>query len=224
MHIICIKNAKNPKLRSLNNLILQPIYFAPVIQYVALASAEELTYEIEDNFQKQTYRNRCYIYGANGVQLLTVPILHTRTDRNRRTRDVKIDHSFSWEKLHIKSLQSAYRSSPFFEYYEDDILSLYHKKHRYLLDLNFETIALIADCLQLENNYKKTNQYQFQQNSPDYRSLANAKSKQIYNLAKYKQVFDDKHGFISNLSILDLLFNEGTNALTYLESQNCSEL
>lgn len=202
-------------------MIVQPAYFAPVIQYVALVSTEDLIYEVEDNFQKQTYRNRCYIYGANGKQLLTVPIVHSGSDKNRKTRDIKIDHSFNWKNLHIKSLQAAYRSSPYFEYYEDEILSIYRKKHIFLLDLNFDCIEVIAECLQLEHNCNKSKKYQLDTNPIiDLRNLVNAKSKQEYLLKNYKQVFDNKYGFISNLSILDLLFNEGTNALHYLEDHN----
>ncbi len=201
-------------------LLLQPTYFAPIVQYIALSQNDEVKYEIEDNYQKQTYRNRCYIYGANGKQMLNIPIVHTKINLRKKTKDVKIDYSFPWSKLHIKTLQTAYRSSPYFEFYEDEILAVFNKKYKYLLDLNFETIQVIADCLQLERAFKKTTEYKLNYTDLiDLRYLANAKSKREFTLKKYTQVFGDRHGYISNLSILDLLFNEGTNALQYLEEQ-----
>ena len=200
-------------------MIVQPTLFSPVMQYVVLANAESIVFEMEDNFQKQTYRNRYVIYGANGKQVLTVPIIHPKKGSKAKTRDIKIDYQSDWHKLHIRSLQSAYRSSPFYEFYEDEILPVFYKKHTYLLDLNFDSIETIGGCLQEHFKFQKTIEYQqeidFEQ---DYRFLANAKSSKKFPLQKYKQVFDDKYGFISNLSILDLLFNEGPNTFMYLES------
>lgn len=199
-------------------MILQPTLFAPIIQYVALANTDKVIYEINDNYQKQTYRNRYYVYGANGRQLLNVPVIHLKNDVRAKTKDIQIDTSFSWRKLHIKTLDSAYSSSPFYEYYKDDIIPILTKKHKYLLDLNLDSLEIINSCLQIESPISKTETYQKEiKKDMDLRGLANAKNKQVYNLKKYTQVFDDKHGYISNLSILDLLFNEGTNALIYLE-------
>ena len=199
-------------------MIIQPTLFAPIIQYVALSSAKDIVFEVEDNFQKQTYRNRYYIYGANGKQMLNVPIIHLKSEGKTKTKDIQIDHSFSWQKLHVKTLDSAYSSSPFYEFYKDDIISLYQKKHKYLLDLNFETITVLNECLDLDFSLQKTKEFQLEiENTKDFRNLSVAKGEKEYSLKGYTQVFDNKHGYISNLSILDLLFNEGTNALIYLE-------
>ena len=201
-------------------MIIQPTLFAPIIQYIALAQADKVIFEVEDNFQKQTYRNRYYVFGANGKQMLNVPLLHNKDAGKLKTKDVQIDYSFSWQKLHVKTLESAYSSSPFYEFYKDDILPVIQKKHKYLLDLNLESIATMNNCLELDFTFKKSTEYQVESEAnKDFRNLAIAKGKQAYNLKKYTQVFDDKHGYISNLSILDLLFNEGTNALIYLEKQ-----
>jgi len=201
-------------------LILHPTYFAPVIQYVALTKADAIIFEIEDNFQKQTYRNRCYIYGANGKQMLNIPIVHAKNKTRQKTKDIKIDYGFDWQKIHKKSLEGAYRSSPYFEFYEDELLTIFDKRHQFLMDLNFDTIQIINACLQLELTYKKTTEFHpIIERNKDCRYLADAKHIQDYNLKKYTQVFDDKHGYISNLSILDLLFNEGTNTLQYLKNQ-----
>ena len=199
-------------------MIIYPTYFASIIQYAALVNENKILFEVEDSYQKQTYRNRCYIYGANGRQLLTVPVIHSKNQRNYKTKDIRIDYSSDWQKLHIRSLQSAYRSSPFYEFYEDDVLVVFDKKHNYLLDLNLDVFRVVKECLELGISYRKTIEYQdsiFQEE--DYRYLVNPKNDQKYDLKKYTQVFDDKHGYISNLSILDLLFNEGPNALQYLE-------
>jgi len=201
-------------------LIVHPTYFASIIQYVAMIHADEIMFEYEDNYQKQTYRNRCYIYGANGKQLLTIPIIHPKNKNNYKTKDIRIDYSSNWQKLHIRSLQSAYRSSPFYEFYEDEMLEVFLKKHKFLIDLNMETFQFIYDNLEVPFSYQKTSDYQaIKIKDKDCRKLVNAKNNQEYNLKKYTQVFNDKHGYISNLSILDLLFNEGPNTLQYLEDQ-----
>ena len=199
--------------------MIQPSFFASVIQYVLMASSDDIVFEKCDNFQKQTYRNRCYIYGANGKQLLTVPILHSKGLGRQKTRDVKIDNSFPWEKQLIKSLESSYRSSPYFEYYEDDILEIFNKKHTSLFDFNLCAHEVISECLQLENSISFTESFtENLKDGTDFRYLVEAKREPDYNLKKYTQVFETKHGYIANLSILDLLFNEGTNALQYLEN------
>jgi len=200
-------------------LLVQPTFFGPVIQYVAMASQTDIVFEKQDNFQKQTYRNRCYIYGANGKQLLSVPILHSKSMGRQKTKEVKIDYSYSWRKIFIKSIESSYRSSPYFEFYEDEIMQVFKKPCTYLLDLNMQGHELMSDCLQLENNTVFTDTYEEAPTEiKDYRFLADARKEPVYDLTSYTQVFDNKYGFISNLSILDLLFHEGTNALTYLES------
>ena len=200
-------------------LLTQPLFFGPVIQYVAMANQADIVFERHDNFQKQTYRNRCYIYGANGKQLLSVPILHSKSLERQKTKEVKIDNSFSWQKIFIKTFESSYRSSPYFEFYEDEIMQLFHRPFDYLLDLNMKGHEIIGSCLELENNIRFTETYEHSYSGiKDLRFLADAKKEPIYDLKPYTQVFDNKHGFISNLSILDLLFHEGTNALNYLES------
>ncbi len=187
-----------------------------------MVNADEIIFENQDNYLKQTYRNRCYIYGANGKQLLTIPVIHPKNQSNK-TKDIRIDHSTNWQKLHIRSMQSAYRSSPFYEFYEDDMLVVFQKKHKFLIDLNIDTFQFIYDNLENPLRYGKTRD--FEANIPknlDFRFLVHAKEHRESNLKEYTQVFDDKHGFISNLSILDLLFNEGPNTLEYLENQAIS--
>ena len=204
-------------------MLLYPTYFSPIIQYVAIAKAENLTFEVEDNYQKQTYRTRCYIYSPNGKQLLNIPVKNANS--KQKTKDVLIDYSFDWQKQHIKSIEAAYRSSPFFEFYEDDIQAIYNEKPSFLLDFNLKCHDLIADLLLLEIPYSKTTVFEkTSSHHEDLRLLADAKRDKKNNFSMYTQVFDDKHGFIENLSILDLLCNEGTTALNYLENQKLALL
>lgn len=196
-----------------------PTYFSPISQYAFINKTNEVIFELEDNFQKQTYRNRCYIYGANGKLSLNVPVKHTKTDGRKKTKDTLVENNFPWQDQHYKSLKSAYQSSPFFEFFEDDLAVLFNKKYVYLVDLNIDTYLFVTDALQLSQSYSKTKEYEISPVVNDYRDFSVAKNGNIsIEMDKYTQMFDDKFGFIGNLSILDLLFMEGPNAITYLES------
>jgi hypothetical protein len=185
-----------------------------------MSQSNDIIFEIEDNFQKQTNRNRTYIYSPNGIQLLNIPVKHSHAN-HQSTKDTRIDTDFDWQKQHYKSLETAYKSSPFFEFFEDDLRSFFKKKHSFLLDLNFETLEIISKCLRMKFDFSTTTEYISTVQSDlvlDLRSLANGK-KDESSFEKYSQVFDDKHGFINNLSILDLLFNEGKYTFDYLKKQ-----
>src|SRR6187401_2558485 len=112
------------------NTLLHPSYFPSISQFAAMAQSDSITFEMEDNFQKQTNRNRTYIYSPNGIQLLNIPVKHSK-DKHQKTKDVLIENEFDWQKQHFKSLEAAYRSSPFFEFFEDDIASVFNKKHTF---------------------------------------------------------------------------------------------
>ena len=202
------------------NTLIHPTYFPSISHFVAMAQADKITFEIEDNFQKQTNRNRTYIYSPNGILLLNIPIKHSKENR-QKTKEIRIEPDFDWQKQHFKSLEAAYRSSPFFEFFEDDLRPLFEKKYEFLLDLNFEVLDIVFKCLRMKVEYNKTTEYFHQvdeNNISDYRNLVEGK-KDISEFEKYTQVFDDKYGFLNNLSILDLLFNEGKYAMDYLKEQ-----
>ena len=200
------------------NILIHPTYFPSISHYIAMIKADSVTFEMEDNFQKQTNRNRMYIYSPNGVQLLNIPVKHA-IEKHQKYKDVRIENDFGWQKNHFKSLEAAYRTSPFFEYFEDDFRPLFEKKHEFLMDLNLETFELVNDALGVQFSIEKTDEYFHEvTNLKDFRSLANGK-KDTTQIEEYTQVFNEKHGFINNLSILDLLFNEGRYAVDYLKNQ-----
>lgn len=200
------------------NILIHPTYFPSISHFTAMIKADKIIFEVEDNFQKQTNRNRMYIYSPNGMQLLNIPVKHS-SNAHQKFKDTKIEHAFDWQKQHFKSLEAAYRTSPFFEYFEDDIRPLFEKKHDFMMDLNFQAMEIITECLGMEFNYEKTQEYFHDVNdAEDFRYLVNGK-KDTSNFEPYTQVFEEKHGFINNLSILDLLFNEGRYAVEYLKNQ-----
>ena len=200
-------------------VLLHPTYCPSIATFVAIAKADSVVMEVQDNYQKQTYRNRCYIYAANGKLQLSIPVVFSQKNRQKYS-EVKIANTYKWQDNHWKSLESAYRTSPFFEFYADELQPLFTETFDTILEFNLKCFELICDCLQLELDYSKTEVYDKEpKNTIDHRALVNAKKETIIPLKPYTQVFKAKHGFINNLSILDLLFNEGTNAVSYLKSQ-----
>lgn len=199
--------------------MLHPTYFPSIAQMVAIVQADNLVFEIHDNYQKQTYRNRTYIAHSNGKLLLNVPIKHSKTGTRQKTKDVMVEDSFPWQAQHWKSLQSAYRTSPFFEYYEDDLEPLFTRSVTGLMEHNLKIFDLISELIGLETPYGFTNSFELDTAEFDLRNLVEAKRERPYGFKKYTQVLEAAHGFLPNLSILDLLFNEGPNCLQYLEEQ-----
>ena len=199
------------------DILIYPTYFPSISHYIAMINADSITFEVEDTFQKQTNRNRMYIYSPNGIQMLNISVKHDSAKAN--FKDIKIDNQYNWQKNHFKSLEAAYKNSPFYEYFVDDLRPLFEKKHEFMLDLNFEIFKLVNEALGISIPFEKTTEYFHQvTDKTDFRYLVNGK-KDKTQIEPYTQVFDDKHGFLNNLSILDLLFNEGRYAVDYLKQQ-----
>ncbi|MDC6367580.1 MULTISPECIES: WbqC family protein [Flavobacteriaceae] len=202
-------------------VLLHPTYFPSITTFSAIVQ-HNVIWEAHDNFQKQTYRNRCYISTDQGKHMLNIPIKHVGGNEGRQKYvEVEMDNSSQWKKIHWRTLETAYRTSPFFEFYEDDIKPLFESNDVNLYEFNLTTIETISGCLGLGIQNKKTENYEL---TPaefvDYRSLVLAKKELNTPFTPYNQVFEERNGFISNLSILDLLFNEGPNALSYLKNQS----
>ena len=193
-------------------------YFGPISHFAEIVKPAVIWFENEDNYQKQTYRNRTYIYGANGKLLLNIPIKHLNkpgVKEHQRYKDVLLENDFNWQLQHWKSLKSAYQTSPFFEYYEDDIAPLFEGKENFLMEFNYKCFHKVLECLQLSIPYKLTSEYIKEPvGITDRRDLINAK--RYIEVPEYTQVFQEKNGFLHDLSILDLLFNEGPNTVNYL--------
>ncbi|HLT50526.1 MAG TPA: WbqC family protein [Arenibacter sp.] len=199
-------------------LLLHPGYLPNIANFAALVQYD-ICWEVKDNYQKQTYRNRCYIYTDQGIHMLNIPIKHIAGKRSKQKyAEVAIDNSYPWQRQHWRTLQTAYRTSPFFEFYEDEIAPLYEQRFPLLMDFNLRTIATICDCLQMTMPQRTTEIYRPSvTDRADGRYLVDSKTVLPLEFPEYIQVFNDRNPFIPNLSILDLLFNEGTNALTYLK-------
>lgn len=210
----------------MDTILIHPCYGAPIVQYAAIAQAKAVVFEACDNYQKQTYRNRLKMATASRVLLLSIPILHNSKSKQRQqTRNVAIENKFHWQRDHWRSLKVAYQTSPFFEYYEDYFEPLYHQKFIKLWDFNMQLHAIIMDCLELEKQHSFTQEYEkTPKQLVDLRVLANAKTTLAHKLPAYHQLFHEKHGYISNLTILDLLFNLGPSAQEYLENVDLSQL
>ena len=194
-----------------------PTYFAPISQYSEIINTDEVIFEVHDNFQKQSFRNRCYIFNTNGKQLLNIPVKHPNSSSRKQTKDALVENATHWQDQHFKSLKTAYRNSPFFEFYVDDLAHIFEKKYTYLQDINIDTFLFVSEALQISSNFKKTSSYTEVLESNDFRNLAAIKTQPKNLVEPYIQIFDDKHGFLPNLSILDLLFMEGPNSISFLE-------
>ncbi len=201
------------------NCLIHPTYFPNLAHFVAMVNADVVSFEVCDNYQKQTHRNRTEIYGANGKLALTVPVSYSQNNR-QLYKDVTIANDGIWQIQHLKSLQSAYSMSPFFEFYIDDLMPLFDKEFKFILDFNLNCFEVLKDSLQLDISTNKTQTFEKEPNDKsDFRPLVNRNYK-ANSFQPYTQVFTEKHGFMANLSILDLLFNEGPNAELYLKKHN----
>ena len=196
-------------------VLLSTTYFGPVQWYQKLYRADEVVIEQYESFQKQTYRNRCLIATTQGVQSLTVPVEH---DASRLIKDIRISDHGQWRHLHWNALQSAYGESPFFEYYQDDIRPFFTmRRWRYLLDFNEEIRAKICELIDIQP--RVTLSENFGRAERDFRTLISPKHPEPdpdFTPRPYYQVYQQKHGFLPNLSILDLLFNMGPETILYL--------
>ncbi len=201
------------------NLLLHPGYFPNCISMACLVQGK-VTWEVCDNFQKQTYRNRCYIATDRGRLMLNIPIRHVGGSTGRQQyREVRIENTYPWQRQHWRSLETAYRAAPFFEYFEADLRPLFETSFSFLLDLNLATIDRLCTLLKLPFPEARTSSFiAAPEGILDARCLIEAKREDLCEVPQYTQVFQERHGFLTNLSALDLLFNEGTAAVEYLRS------
>ena len=200
----------------METVLLSSAYLPPVSFFTAINSGGDVLIEQYDNYCKQTYRNRCLIATAGGVQTLTVPIVKS-TSPKQLMKDVRISDHGEWRHQHWNALESAYMNSPFFMYYQDDFRPFYEKKYEFLIDFNTELTLLIMTLAGIDKPVKLTESYgKNGQNLTDLRQMVNPGTAEPQDCRPYWQVFKEKYGFLANLSAVDLLFNMGPEFPLYL--------
>ena len=200
----------------MERILLSTTYFGPIQWYQKLYRAERVFLEHCETFQKQTYRNRCLIATTNGIQALTVPVERDA----EQIGSVRISDHGNWRHLHWNALKSAYGESPFFDYYQDDIRPFFEQRWDYLLDFNEAIRKKMCELLDIEPIVSLTETFIAPEGlAGDFRSAIRPKHPEPdpdFTPKRYYQVYEQKHGFLPNLSILDLLFNMGPESVLYL--------
>jgi hypothetical protein len=197
-------------------ILVSTAYLPPVSCFSLIYHADEVLIEKEENYIKQTYRNRCYILSANGIQILSVPV-QLGSFHKTPLKDIRIDYSRRWQQVHLGALNAAYKSSPFFEYYFDDIEKIISAKHDFLLDLNMELTMFILKSLKINTSIGFTSHFEpVTLKSSDFRYILSPKKEFNMEYREYFQVFSSRFGFKPGLSIADLLFNAGPDTSRFL--------
>ncbi len=196
----------------MNNIILSTAYFPPIDYFSAIVNADSIFLESAESYIKQSYRNRFKIYSANGAISLSIP-----THKSNSVLTTEIDYSKPWVQQHKKALISAYNSSPFFEYYEEEIFDLLDKNETSLFKLNYSIILKMMELIGIKKDINLTSEFQHKINHTlDYRNSIHPKIDSPIINKPYYQIFSNKYGYIPNLSIVDLIFHEGPNSISYL--------
>jgi hypothetical protein len=202
----------------MSKLLIEPHYLGSVAQYAQLIKHDEVVFEIHQNFSKQSYKNRCYILTSQGTLPLTVPV---KFGNRTAFKDVKLDNSQAWVREHWGAIYSAYGKSPFFEYFSEYFKSAWDKKRDYLLDLNIDFMTICLKLLQNDIQYSFTDSFQpeIENSVNDLREVIHPKKnlsdRKIFTPHAYSQNFGND--FVSNLSILDLLFTQGQQSMQVLK-------
>ena len=203
-------------------ILLSSAYLPPVQYFAHLQSAEQVWIEQYDHYQKQTYRNRCVIAAPDGPLSLTVPIEKPNTQK-AFMRDIRISDHGNWRHLHWNAIESAYNHTPFFEYYKDDFRPFYEKKFDFLVDYNEQLCQLVCQLIDTDTSFQRTESYVAEPSNTiiDLRDAIHPKKELMndasFGVIPYYQVFQERLGFLPNLSIIDLLFNMGPEAILVLQ-------
>ena len=197
--------------------VLLPLFYLPPISWfsVFLQHDAEVTLEQFENFPKQTYRNRTVIYGANGKLALIIPVLH---NGKKTINEIEVSQRENWQKLHWKSIKNAYQSSPYFEFYEDQLAQIFTFETQSLFQFNLNALQIIQKILKTEKAYSLNVEFTKTPADVDFRNKFSAKKESEFEIEEYYQTFSDKLGFEKDLSILDLICNKGPESLTYLRN------
>jgi hypothetical protein len=197
-------------------ILISSAYLPPIEYFSLILKADEVFIEREENYLKQTFRNRCYIQSAHGRQILTVPI-YLGSLHKIPVKDIRIDYSKRWQQVHLRAVIASYRSSPYFEFYFEDLEKIILKTHPFLLDLNTELTESLLTTLGMRTSISYTAVFKpVGEIENDFRYTISPKNKSALAAKEYTQVFNKNNEFVVGLSIIDLIFNIGPEALNYL--------
>ena len=197
-------------------ILVSTAYLPPAEYFSLFQKADEVLIEKEENYLKQSYRNRCYILSAHGPQFLTVPV-YLGSLHKTSVKDIRIDYSKRWQQVHLGAIVSSYNSSPYFQFYFDDIEKIISANNEFLLDLNTQLVELILKMLKIKIKPSYTTHFELPANNDyDHRYSLSPKRISEYRVKEYLQVFDTENKFVQRLSVLDLIFNTGPEAGSYL--------
>lgn len=198
------------------SILLPAFYFPPISWFASfLKSENDILIEQFEHFPKQTYRNRTNIFAANGKLSLIIPIRHFG---KTNMKDVEISYAEDWQKQHWKSIESAYKASPYFEFYEDKLSKLYQHQPKTLVEFNLNCLHIVQDVLKTNVHIALTEHYIQNFEGEDLRNHFSAKKDTELDFKTYFQVFSEKHGFVKDLSVLDLICNLGPESRSYINN------
>ena len=200
--------------------VLLPTAYLPPISYVAACvAADKVWIEAWETYSKQTFRNHCEIGGPNGRLRLTIPV-NRPNGNHTKTKDIRIASHLPWQKIHWRSLEATYNKSPFFLYYQDYLFPFYEKEFTFLLDFNLELLETLFLAIRLDKLVTLTQSYEKEvPGINDLRQTSDIRHRESgIRQPEYYQVFEERHGFLRNLSVVDLLFNLGPQTIAYLQS------
>jgi len=193
-----------------------PTAYLPSIQYISLfLKTDDVSIELFETYCKQSCRTRCDVITANGIQTLTVPVVKVNGNHTL-TKDVEISYKESWQQVHLRCMESAYRKSAYFDYYFPYFEKIYKQRFNTLVELNDFCLKTILKIIKVKKEYSYTEDFEKIIDNSDYRIFLSKNGTNKTEMKPYYQVFADRHGFISNLSVIDLLFNEGPASVNYL--------
>jgi hypothetical protein len=199
-----------------NKILVSTAYLPPIEYFSIISKPGEILIELEENYHKQTYRNRCYILSSHGSQMLSVPVFSGSLHKTA-LKEIRIDYSKRWQQVHLRAMTAAYGTSPFFEFYNEEIFRIISAGHKYLIDLNMSLTIHLLEALQLDTKIAFTTYFEpLSENPDDYRYRINPKKQSIVPARHYSQVFNTGGDFVPGLSIVDLLFNMGPESIVYL--------
>lgn len=197
-------------------ILVSTAYLPPVEYFSLISKADQILIEREENYLKQTYRNRCYILSAHGPQILSVPV-YLGSLHKTAIKDIRIDYSKRWQQVHLRAMTASYNSAPYFEFYFEFLEKIISRKHDFLLDLNMQLMEMILEILKTKNRISYTTNFEPVGDMPnDFRYKIEPKMDSVILINEYIQVFSNGKGFVPRLSIIDLIFNMGPVAGEYL--------